>query len=234
MNTLYYLISSNSKYFTWYKSICQRAKSRVLPNDIYTEVHHILPKSIFPEFKKDQENLVKLTAREHFICHWLLTKFIDDQKIVYALQMMLPNKSGNRYLPKSSIVYQQLKTKFSSNNTGSKGRFWITDGKNNLLIAVNSTIPDRFYSGRTFSPSHKESLKGIPKTAEQKEKQSSAMKGKPGVPGELNPAKRNDVRKKISKARSGSKASDETKLKMKLSKLGKKRGPYKVKSIKTA
>lgn len=232
MNTLYDLISSNSKYFIWYKNICQRAKNRVLPAGTYTEIHHILPKSMFPEFKKDKENLVKLTAREHFICHWLLTKFINDQKIIYALQMMLPNKSGNRYIPKSSIVYQQLKTKFLSNNKGTAGRFWITDGETNFLVAADSTIPYGFYSGRTFSQQHKESLKGIPKTAEQKEKQSFAMKGKPGLSGELNPAKRDNVRKKISKARTGSKASDETKLKMRLSKLGKKRGPYKVKSTK--
>jgi hypothetical protein len=232
MDTLFNLISSDCKYFIWYKNICQRAKNRILSDGIYNEMHHVLPKSIFPQYKKNPENLVKLTAREHFICHWLLTKFIDNPKIIYAFQMMMPNKTGNRYIPKSSIVYQQLKNKFSLNNKGTKGHIWITNGKDNRLILFDSVLPFGFYPGRTFSQSHKKSLKGIPKTIEQKEKQSRAMKGKPGLPGELNPAKREEVRKKISKARSGTTASEETKLKMKLSKLGKKLGSYKFKSIK--
>ena len=32
----------------------------------YYELHHILPKSIYPSLAKDKNNLVLLTAREHF------------------------------------------------------------------------------------------------------------------------------------------------------------------------
>lgn len=40
----------------------------------YYEKHHIIPKS----FGGNKENnLVKLTAREHFICHWLLVKMYN-------------------------------------------------------------------------------------------------------------------------------------------------------------
>ena len=41
----------------------------------YYERHHIQPKSLGGNNKK--ENLVKLTAREHFICHWLLVKMYN-------------------------------------------------------------------------------------------------------------------------------------------------------------
>lgn len=42
--------------------------------DGYTECHHILPKSLGGS--NDKSNLINLTAREHFICHLLLTKNI--------------------------------------------------------------------------------------------------------------------------------------------------------------
>jgi hypothetical protein len=230
MNIFLNQINSSSKYYKWYRNICLRAINRILPNTIYTETHHILPKSIYPQYAKDKNNLVTLTAREHFICHWLLTKFIKDSKIVYAFQMMIPNKTSNRYLPKSSIVYKKLKEQFFLNNQGSKNCKWYTNGVENKMFKTYDVIPLDFVPGRTFSINHKNKLKGIPKSTEQKQKQSIAMQGKPGVSGNNNPAKRPEVREKIRKARLGSTASDETKLKMKLSKIGKKRGSYKIKS----
>ena len=52
-----------NKYTKCYYSIIDRAKSRDLPKEIYTERHHILPKSLGGANGKD--NLVKLTAKEH-------------------------------------------------------------------------------------------------------------------------------------------------------------------------
>ena len=226
MNTLFTILSSeHNKYYTWYKLICQRATRRVLPKDLYSEVHHILPRSLYPEYANDQNNLVRLTAREHFICHWLLTKIINDPKTVYAFQMMIPDPTGNRYMPKSSIVYQNLKIKFSINQQRPKNRSWYTNGVLNKLVKHSSSPPVGFTPGRTFSQAHKDSLKGISKTEEQKQKQSQSMKGKSGLLGEKNPATRPEVKAKISQSRKGSRASEETKGKMRASKLGKKRGP---------
>jgi hypothetical protein len=56
-------------YKKHYNLLIQKAKNRIekLP---YSEEHHIIPKS---EGGLDEaDNLVKLTAREHFIAHWLL------------------------------------------------------------------------------------------------------------------------------------------------------------------
>jgi hypothetical protein len=221
------LKTTNNKYYTWYSNICQRALLRNLPTSVYTEKHHILPKSLYPEYSKNKDNLVKLTAREHFICHWLLTKIINNPKTIYAFQMLIPNKTSNRYRPKSSIVYENLKKKFSKNNKGSVGKAWYTNGTDNKFTA---NAPLGFVPGRTFSVDHKNKLKGIPKTQEHKQRQSASMIGKPGLAGDANPAKRQEVREKIRKSRTGTTASDETKTKMRNSKLGKKRGPYKVKS----
>jgi hypothetical protein len=68
-----------------YDQIIKQAKTRKL--DGYKEKHHIIPKCIGGLDTK--ENLVELTAREHFICHRLLCKiYPDNLKLKYALDLM--------------------------------------------------------------------------------------------------------------------------------------------------
>jgi len=50
-----------------YDQIIERAKNRKLEG--YKEKHHIIPKCLGGPDNK--ENLVELTAREHFLCHLL-------------------------------------------------------------------------------------------------------------------------------------------------------------------
>ena len=57
----------HNKYTITYYNIIAQAQSRTL--DCYTENHHIIPKSLGGS--NDSDNLVALTAREHFLCHWL-------------------------------------------------------------------------------------------------------------------------------------------------------------------
>ena len=52
---------------------------------MYYEAHHILPRCLFPEFIKDTENIVLLTAREHFLAHKMLFNAIPCQKLGHAL-----------------------------------------------------------------------------------------------------------------------------------------------------
>lgn len=60
------------KYERWYFEIMDRAQSRSIPVG-YSERHHIRPRSLGG--RDEPSNLVRLTYREHFIAHWLLTKF---------------------------------------------------------------------------------------------------------------------------------------------------------------
>lgn len=55
----------------------------------YTEKHHILPRSMWPEHATCSWNTVRLSAYDHFICHWLLAKITDDRKMVFALNNMM-------------------------------------------------------------------------------------------------------------------------------------------------
>lgn len=83
----------------------------------YYEKHHIQPKALGGSNKK--ENLVRLTAREHFICHWLLVKMYDKgtterNKMLCALWRMNHNGSKNHgvhYI--NSHAYEALRIEFA-------------------------------------------------------------------------------------------------------------------------
>ena len=77
-------ISEPTKYSKYYFLIIERAlrQSRIkLKKDsseyVYYENHHIIPKSLFPEYsnlKENPWNSVLLTAREHYLIHALIWK----------------------------------------------------------------------------------------------------------------------------------------------------------------
>lgn len=104
-----------NKYYKWYFSIIKNAQDKTPNNLNYKESHHIIPKSIGGD--NSSKNLVSLTAREHFLCHWLLTKFtqgIEKRKMSYALwaMMNIENDHHRRYKI-SSKVYSLLKEKMA-------------------------------------------------------------------------------------------------------------------------
>ena len=114
-----------NKYTKCYYSIVERAKSRVLSTEIYTEKHHVVPSSLGGTNEKS--NLVKLTAREHFICHLLLPKMLTGVKkrnMTFAIWSMLNRDHSKQRLRHkvNSHVYQRLKTQIaiaiSESNTG--------------------------------------------------------------------------------------------------------------------
>jgi hypothetical protein len=105
----------DNKYTRWYYSIIDSAKSQQRiklkknnPSYVYYESHHIKPKSM------GGTETVLLTAREHFICHLLLTRMCvsskDQYKMFAALDyMMFKNKNqSERYI--NSYLYEKYKT----------------------------------------------------------------------------------------------------------------------------
>lgn len=82
----------------------------------YTETHHILPKSLGG--KDDKENLVDLSAREHFICHLLLIKMYPEGsvewiKMMKAFTCMMFRQSSNQQRYLNSRWYSFYREKFS-------------------------------------------------------------------------------------------------------------------------
>ena len=53
----------------------------------YFELHHVIPKCMGGS--DIQSNIAVLTAREHFLCHWLLCRiYPSNNKIVHAFWLM--------------------------------------------------------------------------------------------------------------------------------------------------
>ena len=196
-----------NKYNRWYNTITERARDRVLNG--YTERHHIIPKSL--NGTDDKNNLVNLTAREHFICHWLLTKMYTGEakaKMIYALNgMKRSNTFAQRYETKiTARVYENLKKEFSAiHSTTMKGREpWnrgipITEeqreknriaatGKKRSAEAIAKTVAKQ--TGQKRSQETKEKIRNAlkgrskgPMSEEGKRIRSESAKGVPKPPG---------------------------------------------------
>ncbi len=75
-----------------YDEIIDRGRTRGRPSG-YFERHHIVPKSMGGT--DDKSNIVNLTAREHFIAHWLLAKIHGGHQWA---SVSFFKQNGNRYL----------------------------------------------------------------------------------------------------------------------------------------
>jgi hypothetical protein len=110
----------NNKFTNCYTFIIEKAKSlsrlKVNKNEsnyIYLEKHHIIPRSM--KGSNDESNLVYLTAYEHFLCHWLLTKMCvrtnHHNKMLYAFKMLYNTRSKN--IKHAAEIYESEKEQLS-------------------------------------------------------------------------------------------------------------------------
>jgi hypothetical protein len=174
-----------NKYKQWYTNITGRAKNRHL--DSYTESHHIVPRSLGGGDEAD--NLVNLTAREHFVCHWLLVKMTtgqDHHKMLNALRMMrAENPSQQRYKTKiTARVYAKIKEEYaelqSKRFTGKGNGFY---GKSHTPEA-KERIRQKNLGNKLTPEQHAKLVKNCtgkkkpPITEEHRAKLSAAKQGK--------------------------------------------------------
>ena len=81
----------------------------------YWEKHHIVPKCLGGS--DDSSNLVLLTAREHYLVHWLLTKIYKNDndkryKIIKAFRYLtVIDPRTNRYLTSKQIEFARILSK---------------------------------------------------------------------------------------------------------------------------
>ena len=168
-----------NKYTKYYTSLTNRAKGRILNE--YTERHHIIPQSLGGSNNKD--NLVDLTAREHFICHWLLIKMTEGghrSKMLYALQgMKAENKYQQRY--SSSItarVYEKYRIEHSQNHSETmKGRVPPNKGRKmseEQKALLRERAKDNHASGKMYSAESQQ--KRIAKVTDQKRSHETRLR----------------------------------------------------------
>jgi hypothetical protein len=145
--------------------------SRDLSKEIYTERHHIIPRSLGGS--NDSTNLVKLTAKEHRLVHILLPRMTVDpahtKSMWYALWMMLRtrNKDQNRKISKGSM-FELAKIEVAKNSSQ------LHKGK-----TVSNETREKLSKSCQGRPSV---FKGKTHSAESKQKLSTAHKGKTIAP----------------------------------------------------
>lgn len=132
-----------------YNQLIERAQNRTLEG--YKEKHHILPKCLGGN--NDKENLVELTAREHFLCHMLLCEiYLKENKLKHALFLMSIGKQKikEKHYVVGSRVYERLKTEYSQFLTGKKHSQETKDKKSKAMLEVweNKTQEEKSIIGQ--------------------------------------------------------------------------------------
>lgn len=102
----------DNKYTKTYNAIINRARIRCTPEVV--EHHHIIPESL------GGTEVVKLTPREHFICHRLLVKMLTgdaQKKMILALHLMVHLVA--KYAP-TSLAYTVARQQFIQSIKGKR------------------------------------------------------------------------------------------------------------------
>ena len=168
----------NNKYSNYYFNIVSRAKTRTLSPNTYVEKHHIIPKSFGGS--NDADNIVKLTAREHLVCHQLLirmTSGILRSKMAFAAWRMVFSSKTHQRARVTSRVYESLRLEMSlaakerskSYTHSNESKQKISESKFGKTRSV--TWGDKISKGLTGK-------KKSPLTPETKEKISQSLVGK--------------------------------------------------------
>jgi len=98
------------KYQEAYDRLINRAKFRILNKKEYYESHHVVPRCLGGTDEAD--NLVNLTAREHYVAHQLLVKIHTDNYGLVKAAVMMACESTHQMRSKNRI-YEWLRKRHS-------------------------------------------------------------------------------------------------------------------------
>lgn len=169
-----------------YTNIIENRK--ITPFDGYVEKHHIIPRCLGGS--DDESNLVSLSAREHFICHLLLTKCyepntIEYKKMIKAFMMMLICKREDQERYVSSREFERIREQYSNimkeimkdNQKGDKnsqyGTVWVHNDETREIKKIKKTdvLPEGWVLGRSLDSCKKEAEKTEKVNRKKEEKQ---------------------------------------------------------------
>jgi hypothetical protein len=162
-----------------YDKLISTRLDRVLDKNEYYEKHHIIPKSMGGS--NSNENLVCLTAREHYLAHWLLAKIYKNGSMICAFNSFCLNSNGKRivtsrqyeFARKEYIIWMKNNTTDNFKNS-SVGKKWMTKGsicKRVLECDIEQNENDGWELGRIIK--HRK-----PHSQETKDKIGQHQKGR--------------------------------------------------------
>lgn len=135
-----------------YNDLIKNALKRTeYSEDSYYEVHHIIPKCMGGSNKKT--NLVKLTAREHFVAHALLVKCYPNHfGVANAMFWMKADRLEKRYF--NSHLYELLRKKTHHLRSGVNhhmyGKTHSEKARKKISNAKKGTVPVVDENGNGF------------------------------------------------------------------------------------
>ena len=193
---------------------------------IYYEVHHIIPKCL--DGSNDKNNLIKLTAKEHYLAHLLLYKMAKDKdekiKLGFAFSAFFLDENKRKLTAK-----QYEKIRIIAANITSLTMKGVKKSETHCESLKESwkkrkDSPKFLETKQKMSDSAKARVRN-PLSEETKKKISDRLKGKKKSKEHIEKLKERitseETKKKISDSLKGQKLSEETK--RKLSEAGKGR-----------
>jgi hypothetical protein len=158
-------------YCKIYTNLIEKGRNRVLPNGVYKERHHIIPRCMGGNDNKN--NLVYLTWLEHLTAHNLLVKmFPDIPCLVYAARSMIRAKDGRILNRKEAAWIRERWSKMTSERMS--GRI-ISDETKIKMSQAKANISDKTRS--KMSESAKSRIRN-PLSEKTKLKISESLKGR--------------------------------------------------------
>lgn len=139
--------------------------------DCYKEKHHIIPKSLGGS--DDKNNIVLLSARQHFLAHWILYKIHKTTKMAYAWYSMCRVGKGQESRLQNSKLFEYAKKtrakKLSEDSKGEKNNFYGKRHSPETLEIIRQKNKGRKASDETRAIMSLK-RKGVKKTDEHKAK----------------------------------------------------------------
>jgi hypothetical protein len=86
-------LTRQAEYKRTYDRLMERARGRAKEKGVH-ENHHIFPRSMGGSNEKS--NIVALTYKEHFLAHWLLTKFTEGRARISMLKALSKMKRAGK------------------------------------------------------------------------------------------------------------------------------------------
>jgi len=186
-----------------YNDIIEKAKleNRQKGNGIYYENHHIQPRCL--NGGDDEDNLILLTTKEHFVCHKLLTRIYPNNRgILTAFHFMVYGQQGQS-MNLGARVYEEARELFIKAQTGRK-----------VSIETKKKM-SKSRKGKKHTEGAKEKMRkaaiGRQITEETRKILSESHRGlEPGNKGKKMGPRPEEVKKRISEKLKGRKLSEES------------------------
>jgi hypothetical protein len=139
-------------HYSRYIKFIETRKLRTIPEETYTERHHIVPISLGGS--DDEVNIICLTAREHFIAHLILWKAYSGSMLnAFILMAHAKGKGQDRYVKLNARQFEVLRKQAAAERSDfNKKILWTEKNRlkhKNRMAGANNSFYNKSHSEGT-------------------------------------------------------------------------------------